>query len=834
MRARVWRCVGYGFGGASVRIVLFVGIMLLTFESFAQAQLYWDTNGATAGAGGSKPAGTWNGSNANWSTSSAGDVSTGAWSSGQTAVFSAGTDATGEFTVTVDGTQQIGGLHFEQGTVTLSGGALQFSSGATFKRDDSAGDTNINSTIQGNGTLALQGSGDYIRLNGKVSDLAAGTLAVLHESGKWVFDDPHTYTGDTTVTGGTIIPLVNSTGSASAGTLTAGPFGTGTLVLQSGTLRPASGSNITIGNAVTLDGDFTFGTTNSTRNIVFTGPISLTGERTLTFTSSISYFNGVISGGYGFTKAGASTLVLGAANTFTGDVTIDEGTLRVTASSGIADSSDVVVNGGATLEIVAGNWVYQGSISGAGGLTKSGTSGDLRLTGANTYTGATLATGGNILRAGSAQAFGSNSAMTITGDATVDLNRWSITLGSLSGSGVIRNGDTFYGSDPGGLTVLTVGSDNTSTEFSGLMADGAGDRALYVTKTGSGTLTLSGDNTYTGVTTINAGQLTVAHGNALGTAAGGVIVAGNATLALQGGITVADSITAIGKDASVGTIRNLSGDNTLSGDITKAGVMRMQSDAGTLTIAGNIGGTNNSITLSGGGDGQISGDVEIGWNFFKEGSGTWSIGGDIVQLDGIELAVKNGTLILAGSNTYTPPTNVDGGTLLVTGSTAADSAVTVDAGATLGGTGTIGGVTTIAGGATLAPGASVGTLTFGNDLTLEDGAVWDWEFVDNTAGNYDQVAGTTLVLPTEGATGITLDITGLTGHSVNWYDEFTLFTGDVENFDADLFTLVNHSDWSRGWSISAENGLVLTAVPEPGAWLLLLAAMACGLLVRRR
>src|SRR5438874_1302553 len=58
---------------------------------------YWDINGATAGAGGATPTGTWNNSTANWSTSSAGDVVTAPWVDGDTAVFSAGSDATGSF-----------------------------------------------------------------------------------------------------------------------------------------------------------------------------------------------------------------------------------------------------------------------------------------------------------------------------------------------------------------------------------------------------------------------------------------------------------------------------------------------------------------------------------------------------------------------------------------------------------------------------------------------------------------------------------------------------------------------------------------------------------------
>ena len=77
-----------------------------------------------------------------------------------------------------------------------------------------------------------------------------------------------------------------------------------------------------------------------------------------------------------------------------------------------------------------------------------------------------------------------------------------------------------------------------------------------------------------------------------------------------------------------------------------------------------------------------------------------------------------GRLILGGTNTYTGPTTVNAGTLLVNGSTAAASAVSVGSGSTLSGTGTIGGPVTVATGGLLSPGTSIGTLTVSNNLTF--------------------------------------------------------------------------------------------------------------------
>lgn len=85
----------------------------LALATTASAQLYWDTNGATPGAG--NPAdGTWDAAASNWSTDSTGSSATSTYVSGSDVVFSAGSDAaTAE--VTVSGTQNVSSLSFEEG-----------------------------------------------------------------------------------------------------------------------------------------------------------------------------------------------------------------------------------------------------------------------------------------------------------------------------------------------------------------------------------------------------------------------------------------------------------------------------------------------------------------------------------------------------------------------------------------------------------------------------------------------------------------------------------------------------------------------------------------------
>ena len=137
------------------------------------------------------------------------------------------------------------------------------------------------------------------------------------------------------------------------------------------------------------------------------------------------------------------------------------------------------------------------SFSGPGGLTKLG-AGTLRLASANGYSGATMVLAGT-LRGGIVNAFSSNSATTLATGATLDLGGFNQTIGSLAGAGTVSNSGA-------AAAVLTAGGDNSSTVFSGAIQD---DGPTGLTKTGTGTLTLSGTSTYSGATTVAGGTLGV-------------------------------------------------------------------------------------------------------------------------------------------------------------------------------------------------------------------------------------------------------------------------------------------------------------------------------------
>lgn len=140
-----------------------VGAFLISQPAAAQI-LYWDRNGATAGAGGgTAPSGSWTNTAKNWSTSAAGTASTVKWSADRDAVFSAGTNATGSYTITISGTQRVSSVTIQEGTVTFTGGTLRFK--------DATPDLTVNTGTTLNwGSTAITSDTDELNIGG------AGTL----------------------------------------------------------------------------------------------------------------------------------------------------------------------------------------------------------------------------------------------------------------------------------------------------------------------------------------------------------------------------------------------------------------------------------------------------------------------------------------------------------------------------------------------------------------------------------------------------------------------------------------------------------------------------------
>ena len=196
------------------------------------------------------------------------------------------------------------------------------------------------------------------------------------------------------------------------------------LTINGGSLDNGSGAAVTLSNyAQTWGGNFSFiGTTNLNLGA---GAVNLTGTRTVTVTANALTVGGTITNTGGITKAGAGTLVLNGANTYSGTTTVNAGTLSLGNTNALQNSlldtgtsgsqvvtfdvagnntynvgglqgGDALAIGANTLSVGAGggSTTYSGAISGTGGaLTKVG-AGTLTLSTNSSYTGATTVSAG--------------------------------------------------------------------------------------------------------------------------------------------------------------------------------------------------------------------------------------------------------------------------------------------------------------------------------------------------------------------------------------------------------------------------------------------------------
>lgn len=479
----------------------------------------------------------------------------------------------------------------------LGNGAVSLSTNRTVTLAGTArltlGGQMINGGADNNKTLTVNGAGNTLELAGGIAIAALADSRTITITGD----------GNIEVSGA----IVNG-GTASASNLTYS--GTGVLTL-SGTNSYGGVTTVSSGTLAITTAQNTTGNTSIANANVVLGNAGALGSGTIVTTNNNA-------------QLAASTTLTGV-NAVSNAISLGSN-MRIGTGSALELSGSVNMNGVArsiTSNNTSNETTFSGVISndGGGGLTLV-TTGGITLSGNNTYTGATEFRGTNALSvsqignsgvagnlgAGDTLRFGSNSGTratfryTGTGETTNRTLAFNTTVGDISieqaGTGLLRFSGTTNTTANGAKTLFLRGSTAGTGQIDGVLADSA-DGALSLTKTGTGTWTLAGNNTYTGATTVSEGKLNINGSTAAGSA---VTVASGGTLGGSG--TIGGSVTV----ASGGTLSpgNSPGLLTIGGGLTldsgSAIVMELNGTTrGTLYDAINVTGAlayGGSLTLN--------------------------------------------------------------------------------------------------------------------------------------------------------------------------------------------------------------------------------------------
>ena len=773
--------------------------------------LYWDANGATGGAGGPTPTGTW-GTDHFWNPKSDGAVGTAAWSAGNTAVFAAGTDATGAYTVTVSGTQDAGGIQFEEGTATLSGGTVNLSG---------------NSVV-----LAAAGAATSGAIDSVITGATGMNLTRVGTSGAvtLTLGGANTYTGQTLIPSqingvGVILNHNAALGATGAGNETVfGPSsssdgghvglpgnrlinenlqirGGGQSANALGQLRNIGGVNTWAGNVVI----------NGTNNTLGAGLASIgSSSGTLVVTGVISSLNaGANTAGVAWAKTGPGTVVLRSSNTNIGLTRPFNGTLVVEADGALGTPTVDGSFDGSTLELannpttIAFNappassgfayTVHEGiTTAGPAASLGIGFGGNAQLDnfgGDNTFAG--------FVRVGGASVSGPN--------------RVIASLGATSGSSLELSGDLF-----------------ASTSGVGTMGAIPDPREIH--KLGGGTLIISGANTAAdGITSGDSDQYRMS-----GTF---VIDAGTVTLRstnASGGVLLGSTNGAMNFRVSAGTTLAL--DNSLAANgnrlasnavVTVAdGEFKLVGNAATSvtqTLANPSVTGNSTITVT-----QPGGSATTTLRIAPSSAAVTMRAATLNLSAGAKLDLTDNKLIAAGQSVGTWNGSAYTGITGLVQSGRGDGSWNGK------------GITT-----------SMTDATTGVLTTLAVGEADDLGYAGGTFAGVSVSAGDTIVFYTWGGDA---DLNGeLNGDDYFWIDSHILQSGSVFgfhrgdfNYDGaidgdDYFILDSNILYAQGSGYvfphgagstgSPQAGAGLTGVPEPGVGLII---MATGISVMRR
>ncbi|PDN07704.1 fibronectin-binding autotransporter adhesin ShdA [Salmonella enterica subsp. enterica serovar Essen] len=473
------------------------------------------------------------------------------------------------------------------------------------------GDTEIVGGILAAKDAASLGTGDVTIAENATLALSQGTLdnnvtgegqIVKSGSDELIVTGDNNYSGGTTISGGTLtVDHADSLGSGdidNSGVLKVGEgelentlFGSGSLVKTGTGELTLSGDNSYSGGTTITGGTLTADHADSlgSGDIANSGVLQV-GEGELKNT---------LSGSGSLVKTGTGELTLSGDNDYSGGTTISGGTL--TADHADSLGTGAIANSGV---LQVGEGELENTLSGSGSLVKTGT-GDLTLSGDNDYSGGTIISDGTLI-ADNADSLGTG-AVANSGVLQVGEGELENTLsgsGSLvkTGTGELTlRGDNSYS---GGTTITdgTLTADHADSLGTGAVANSGvlqvGDGELENTlsgsgslvKTGTGELTLSGDNSYSGTTTITDGTLIAANVNALG--GGNIDNSGTLMLDANGAFELANVTTHTGATTALAA-----GSTLDAGQLTQENGSTLSIDLGAATDDAVI--TADSVTLGG-------------------------------------------------------------------------------------------------------------------------------------------------------------------------------------------------------------------------------------------
>ncbi|MBY0429453.1 MAG: autotransporter-associated beta strand repeat-containing protein, partial [Alphaproteobacteria bacterium] len=402
----------------------------------------------------------------------------------------------------------------------LGSGSASIASGATLNLNntDTVGPVTVNNVFSGAGTLFINFAAGTSARNTYVNNVS-GITGIIHLSSSGATGDKWTINNLGVLPAALIIDSGSQMFEQGSTTFSGGITVSGT---GNSETRGAIRLSGTLGGNIQLAGDTTIGSEGGT----LTGAVTSSSASPITFTFGTANsnttlgINGIISNGISsisLNNAFGTTTLIGA-NTYTGTTTVSAGSINLNGY--LSATSGLTIASGAALNI-SGSPAYNKICTVCGSWTINGTLNNQQGTGhvAQTLPSIVYLNNGTII--------GLATTVDAWGDFANSQATTIIATGSSSISGILR-----------GSSSLTLNTALSSDSI--LVSASLGDNpALSLIKTGLGTVTLSGANTYTGTTTVSAGTLTLSGSWNVGAGTATTSVAGGATLNGTGVITAA-------------------------------------------------------------------------------------------------------------------------------------------------------------------------------------------------------------------------------------------------------------------------------------------------------